>query len=230
MAADFDTAEPPEQVQCEVTGRRVPADETVVIQGLRVCAEGKQILLERLRSGALITGELERPSVFSRIGAILVDSVCLAIGGIIVLICIGVVYFESFPGQRKSDADMFAVIISATMGMVQIVYFVYFHGRYGQTPGKMVAKICVRKADGSPIGYRTAAARALLFVGPNLVRDFIEFVLWDTRDLAGTQVIGAVTAVAVSVYFITSVVAALIDRTQQRALHDRFAGTRVVVV
>ena len=35
-------------VQCQMTGRMVPADEVVTIQGYTVGAEGKQILLEKL--------------------------------------------------------------------------------------------------------------------------------------------------------------------------------------
>lgn len=40
-----------ESEACQVTGKVVPGDQIIEFQGYRVCAEGKQILLDRLRSG-----------------------------------------------------------------------------------------------------------------------------------------------------------------------------------
>jgi hypothetical protein len=51
---DPDSAPERELVQCDVTGKWVSPDDTVEFQGFRVCAEGKEILLDRLRSGESI--------------------------------------------------------------------------------------------------------------------------------------------------------------------------------
>jgi len=48
---------PPGMGRCEVTGQVVPEDELVLIHGQRVCAEGKAILLERLKAGEAMPGE-----------------------------------------------------------------------------------------------------------------------------------------------------------------------------
>jgi hypothetical protein len=51
---------PPGMGRCEVTGKLVPEDELVELNGQRVCAEGKAILLERLTSGES-AGENDAP-------------------------------------------------------------------------------------------------------------------------------------------------------------------------
>lgn len=43
------------QRRCQVTGHPVAAEDLVEFQGLWVCAEGKQVLLDRLRSGESVT-------------------------------------------------------------------------------------------------------------------------------------------------------------------------------
>ena len=80
--------EPPEQesglVQCEITGKWVPEDEIVEFQGRMVCAEGKELLLERLRSGELLPGEMETPSIGKRFGCLFVDGLVLGVVSIVI--------------------------------------------------------------------------------------------------------------------------------------------------
>lgn len=59
----------------------------------------------------------------------------------------------------------FVVLISLyTIGLaVYSGYYIYFHGKYGATIGKMVFKMKVVNNCGSPIDYKIAAKRFLLF-------------------------------------------------------------------
>lgn len=91
--------QPPEpgmdnMVQCEITGQWVPQDETVVIQGYRVCAEGKAELLDSLAAGDHIGGtNLTDPGwVTTRKGLTTVYvSIALMIVGVILMIALAAV-------------------------------------------------------------------------------------------------------------------------------------------
>jgi len=55
-------------------------------------------------------------------------------------------------------------------------YFVYLHGTYGQTIGKMIFHISVVNSDGSHIDYRKALLRLLAEIFLNLVLGFLILV------------------------------------------------------
>src|SRR4051812_47330014 len=68
-----------ELVTCQVTGKAVRADETVLFQGQLVSAEGKQVLIDRTRGGGSPAGGFERPSPPRRWSSMLIDGTILAV-------------------------------------------------------------------------------------------------------------------------------------------------------
>ncbi len=146
--------------QCAVTGSIVPEDELVTIQGQRVCAEGKAILLEHLRAGVALPGELERPTVLRRFGCIFVDGIIMGVAGAIIG---GVAGGAMGVGGTRVGGIAFVATISLLTNTFTLLYFALMHGSRGQTVGKMAGKLVVVNLDGSPIGMRTAFARALAY-------------------------------------------------------------------
>lgn len=221
------TPPPPGYVKCDVTGKIVPEDETVVISGKRVCAEGKQILLERLRSGQLMPGELEKPSVGRRFLGSLVDNIIMgAAGGII-----GGVGGLAI-GSLSLSATMAASAqssLQALAGVMALVYFGAMHASRGQTVGKIACKMKVVKQDGSPIDSGIAFRRSLFYAGPQVIASIGGALAVMAAGMAGAVVIMILSG-AVMAYGLANVISALVDSDQQRALHDRLAGTRVIVV
>ena len=204
----------PGMAQCSVTGKWVPEDEIVTLHGQRVCAEGKAILLERLRSGEAMPGELEKPTILRRFGSIFLDGLII---GIPTAIASAVV-----TGGRQ-DAFIPTGIVTLLSGVVYIVYFGAMHAASGQTLGKKAGKIkVVRDADGGAIDSSMAYIRAIAYAGPNVITGLAYF----------TQSPGLilVISVVVGLYGLADVIMALVDRARQRSLHDRIAGTRVVDV
>ncbi len=61
-----------------------------------------------------------------------------------------------------------------------VFYYVYLHGAYGQTFGKMVLGIRVRNEDGSPLTYRKAFVRWLGYLLCDLTLDL--GYLWAAFD------------------------------------------------
>jgi uncharacterized RDD family membrane protein YckC len=197
-------------VQCSVTGKMVPEDEIVTIQGHRVCAEGKAILLERLKSGEAMPGEREKPTVLRRFGCIFVDGLIV---GVPTAVISGMI-----AAAGASPVVIGMISLLATVG--QIVYFGQMHGKFGQTVGKMAGKLIVINEDGSPITLQTAYIRALAYTGPSIISGL--------AVLSGVRSFVAIAGIIVGVYGLANVLVALVDRNQQRAIHDRIAGTRVV--
>mgnify|MGYP002144833566 FL=1 len=99
------------------------------------------------------------------------------------------------------------------------VYFCWFWTHSGQTLAMKTWRIRVIGRDGKPVGWRRALARYLLAWG------------WFLPGLAVARVIGAqgwMLLLLPALNFALWAMAALLDRDRQ-CLHDRLAGTRVVL-
>ena len=67
----------PGMAQCSVTHKWFPEDELIMFQGQLVSAEGKQVLLDRLLTGADSPDAMIRPGAWRRIGCIFLDGIVL---------------------------------------------------------------------------------------------------------------------------------------------------------
>ncbi len=208
---------PPGLGRCDVTGKLVPEDELVEINGQRVCAEGKAILLERLQAGEGLPGEAERPTVIRRFGCILLDGIILAVPSFLVTMVGGFVAASMGAGEPSNivtgGAQIFAVAIST-------VYFTLMHGTGGRTVGKMAGKLRVVRIDGQPMDMRTAFVRAMAYQGIQVLSGLLMMI---------HPIAGAAGSIIVGIYGLANVITALVDSHQQRAIHDRIAGTRVIM-
>ncbi len=226
--ADLETGGPPGTSQCEVTGKWVPDDELITISGKRVCAEGKAELLERLRSGEAMPGEMECPTVMRRFGCMFVDGLVLGLIGMVVGLVFGIGGVGLFGGATPTGIGAFTILFQVVFGMILPgAYFIGFHGKSGQTPGKKSGKLKVVREDGSDIDYTIAFWRFVWYQGPSILATMLTLVV--TASSAGGTLVAAISAASV-IYYLVNVLVALMDRTKQRAIHDRMAGTRVIRV
>ena len=223
---------PPEagMVQCEITGKWVPQDEIITIEGRQVCAEGKAELLDRLKSGERLPGELERPSVLRRLGAMIVDGIVMGVVNYSIgFLILGSALFGA--AQATTAAGITVGFGVWQLGSIVILtaYYTLMHGKYGQTLGKMAVKIKVLNGNGSPISMNTAFLRFIYYNGPAM----IGMIIISISAIIGSDVLVMVSGVINSVagiYILVSAIMAIVDREQQRAIHDRLAKTRVVGV
>jgi uncharacterized RDD family membrane protein YckC len=207
-------------VQCEITKQWFPAHEIVEIQGHKVCSAGKEILLQRLKSGEPLPDEMERPTVLCRFGCIFLDVLILLVPILGIQYMAGMLHF---PPRADPDVSVtIKVIVSVWSVALGLVYFGTLHGAKGKTLGKMAGKIKVVNLDGTPITMSKGYLRALCYSGPNL--------LSPVAILAGSQLGIKVLGYVGFAYFVVNVILALVDRNRQRALHDRLAGTRVIAI
>jgi uncharacterized RDD family membrane protein YckC len=134
------------------------------------------------------------------------------------------------------------ILSGFAFGMIGLAYPIYFHARWGQTVGKMVAKIKVTRLDGGPITLRHALLRNavdvmlwvlyasstiyVLAVWPepewvSISRADQRRLLVERNPLFGTYDI-------VQQIWMWSELLVLLFNTKRRALHDFIAGTVVV--
>ncbi len=207
--------------RCSVTGKAYPEDELVTFQGQLVSAEGKQILLDRLQTGADMSDELGRPGVWRRFGCIFLDGILLTVFAFLLRAMMGVPFIApatdpKFLHQRiAADSVVFAV---------EILYFGLLHGWQGKSIGKIVGHLRVVNLDGTSISKRKAFGRAIAyeFGGLMIVLASIFGVgLGNSVIVLGGLILGLV-------WIATDNICALADARLQRSLHDRICGTRVI--
>ncbi|MEM9752307.1 MAG: RDD family protein [Planctomycetota bacterium] len=212
-----------ELVRCEVTNDLVPLDETVVLQGKRVSARGKQILIDRLSTGAQIDGDMEAPTSLRRFGCAFLDGLLMGLVGVV----IGAVMGAAAGITNSLDARVIGGI-EFVAGLIGFAYFVIMHASRGQTIGKMAGKIKVLNTDGSDITFGTSFFRAFMYTGIQLIPSLLVIVFGasfygDFESLAPYDIL----TVVIGIYVLANCITVLVSQNK-RAIHDMAAGTRVI--
>jgi uncharacterized RDD family membrane protein YckC len=209
----------PELVTCDVTGETVPEDETVVIEGRRVSARGKQILLDRLGTGDRLDGEVEPPGNWRRLGCGILDSLIVGLFGAGIGAIMGFLLLNGSDDQivRTSGG------IELVGAVISVLYFALMHAASGQTLGKKLGRYKVVNLDGTDISGGTAFVRALMYVGVQGVPALI--ALFGGLGLYGLY---EGLSMGVGIYVLVNLIAILVNK-ERRAIHDLVAGTKTVM-
>ncbi|MEW6333295.1 MAG: RDD family protein [Thermodesulfobacteriota bacterium] len=85
-------------------------------------------------------------------------------------------------GDLPLGTGLFTTVYIVTMFLTGIVYFVWFHGTVGQTPGKMLLGLRVIQASGEKMNFGVAFLRwvGYLISGPAFLLGFI-WIAFDGR-------------------------------------------------
>lgn len=165
-----------------------------------------------------------------RLGALLVDNFVLVPF---------VVIFVWLDGLSISSA-MVAAVASVTLFDG---YTIYFHSRFGATPGKMVTNIKVTLPNGSPIGFSEAFLRSSVGLGFSMVATFARLSAivnadaeqylsldWTGREEYASSLVPAWygNVELLGELWLWSEVVVLLFNQHKRALHDFIAGTVVI--
>ena len=126
--------------------------------------------------------------------------------------------------------------------LISAAYPIVMHALYGQTLGKMVARVRVVTVDAEPIGWKHAVARSAIEVALALVSQFavlsavqhMPAAAWNQDFAALSKAIRAMEpgwghlASTLAALWSMSELAVLLTNHKRRALHDFIAGTVVV--
>ena len=213
----------PGMAQCSITKKWFPEDELVTFKGQMVSAEGKQILLDHLRTGADAPGALRRPGVAARFWCIFLDFLLLGVLAVLIQSALGMRLWEPHRYNRLQHQALGLAAYALEVSL-DIFYFGFFHGWKGKSLAKMAGNLRVVNLDGTSISKPKAFARAAAFqIGP-IVTLFSALLAMLTSDRA----IYDIGLLLSYVWMLFDGVFALIDSRTQRSLHDRICGTRVI--
>lgn len=135
---------------CSQCGKLFPPDEMITYEGKQICAECKPLFFQRVREGADVHGARAYAGFWIRFAAKFVDGILVNLAGKVAqLACMALI-------ADQEAAAWAAMGLSLILGAS---YVIYFTGKYGATPGKMVCKIEVIRADDSPMTYGRATGR-----------------------------------------------------------------------
>jgi uncharacterized RDD family membrane protein YckC len=166
-ATTFTSTEAPGEAVCVECGKMFPIDETIRYGNTRVCANCKPVFMQKLAEGAQIkTGELNYAGFGVRLAAKLVDSLIIGLPFFLVF------FFVLVPQARtgmQGQAHFLTVFIQFGFMLIQMAYQIFFLGKYGATPGKMLCHLKVVTADGDRFGYGRATGRSFAEILSGLI-------------------------------------------------------------
>jgi uncharacterized RDD family membrane protein YckC len=123
-----------------------------------VCGKCKPVFLQKLAEGAEISTGLRYASFWSRVGALVLDSIVLFVIGFGLQLLLGIAIATQT--TRATQVPVAILLLQQLIGFViAILYETIFIGRFGATLGKMAAKIHVVTAEGGRVTYLRAFAR-----------------------------------------------------------------------
>ncbi|MFN7139478.1 MAG: RDD family protein [Limisphaerales bacterium] len=149
-------APPGGSVVCNECGGLFAPDEVIRLGNASVCGTCKPVFMQKMREGVAVGGgAMEYAGFWIRAGALIIDSIITNAISAVVGFVIGLAAAQAGP-----DAANAAALVASLVGMLLgLIYFVYFNGKFGATPGKMVCGIKIVTGEGYPIGYGRALGR-----------------------------------------------------------------------
>lgn len=209
-------------VKCEVTNKLYKLEDMVEFRGRVVSAEGKGILFRELMLGQVNNAlYLVRPSFWRRLLCSTLDSAILwvfsffVISWILDALNIRYIYFIS----KRLPVNAAEVVANV---FVAVTYFFIMHAHFGKTLGKMAGGYRVINMDGTKITTSAAAARSFWYAGIGALNCFSYYFRYSESVILGLSYI-------VSMYSLANCITLVADFRYNRPIHDRMAGTRVVL-
>ena len=143
---------------CIECGKIFPIDEMIQHGNARICASCKPVFMQKLAEGARInTGELNYAGFGIRFGAKFLDGLILGVPFFVVFL---IVIIPTASTRAPEEFSILPALLQFGFMAVHLAYQIFFLGKYGATPGKMICKLKVVTSAGEPINYARATGRA----------------------------------------------------------------------
>lgn len=150
-----------------------------------------------------------------RFWAVILDSI------ILLPITWGITFFFLF----VSPMSLTMTFSSIAVGVLSVGYYVLMHNRYGQTVGKMAAKVKVLDLSEMPVNFGQAVVRSLPQIIP--VMYGISFSTADDSIDSAARLGSQIIYAWLFLFYLADIVVCMANE-KHRALHDFIAGTIVV--
>ncbi len=145
------------QAVCYECRKRFPRDEMMHHGNSWVCPACKPVFVQRLQEGAILKEGLVYGGFWIRVAAKILDSII--VGVVNVLIGLPLQLAAGLSGEPDATFYIVTAITYVLQLSMAAAYTIFFLGRFGATPGKMVCKLKVVTPEGNKIGYGRACGR-----------------------------------------------------------------------
>jgi uncharacterized RDD family membrane protein YckC len=155
------------EVLCTECHKLFPVEDTVALGGATLCPACKPNYLQKLREGtASITPApqaMRYAGFWIRAGAYLIDYMIQQVLSLPLSLWLGMRMTHAIqPGTMNWNSFIIDYSVAFAAGFILAVLYAWlFTARYSATPGKIILRIKVVRADGTRVGYGLALARAL---------------------------------------------------------------------
>jgi uncharacterized RDD family membrane protein YckC len=144
---------------CSQCDKVYPTSELAAFGAFLVCPNCKPLFAQKLREGVPATGTRPFAGFWIRVLAAFIDGMILSV---VALPYTGLVAgMFNAPTTDVSQFSIMQLILLAINFVVGLAFEVWFVGRFGATPGKMVCQIKVVRSDGRRVTYLLSLARHL---------------------------------------------------------------------
>lgn len=148
------------KASCCQCGQILSVSEMLHYQDQWICSECKPLYFQKVREGISVPGTFQYGGFWIRFLAKLLDSFILSTVSIVFLMVFFFLEFLNLPGSDASSfKPTFSIIASIAELLITIGYTIYFVGKFGATPGKMICQLKIITAEGEKVTYGRAAAR-----------------------------------------------------------------------
>ncbi len=142
----------------------------------------------------------------------------------------------------STESRAWALLLIVPQSVLILGYYVWFHARWGQTPGKMATHVRVVRLDGSPIALRQALLRSApdIFLGLlSAGARFVSLLQIPAAEYASLGWMGQARRLSeieggwqwlgwLQITWVLSEVFTMLFNERRRAIHDFIAGTVVI--
>ena len=151
--------------RCAECGNTFPDADMIAFESAWVCAACKPVFVQKLKEGIAPATVMQYAGFWIRFCARIIDGIIFQVINFGLRLIImpsmlttGRPYHRGAPMLTGPYYRMLFIFWLCTLG-IEILYNVYFNGRFGATPGKMVLKLKIVRQDGTPISYLLAFGR-----------------------------------------------------------------------
>ncbi len=168
---------------CAECGKLFPESEMLQYENSWVCATCKPIFFQRIKEGVAPKGTFVYATIGRRFIAFIADWFALVIITVIPVILIG--GSSALLGRRSGLPIYASIAIIAIQWGIPAFYEIFFVGKFGATPGKMLMKIKIVTAEGDRVSYARATGRYFARILSGLIL-YIGFLMafWDPEKRA----------------------------------------------
>lgn len=143
-------------LRCTECNRHFPSESLLRYQDRQICPDCKPVFFQRLRESGDVS-VLTLGGFFQRALAKIIDSIILSLP-----LFAYIFYLAMGPDTNFEETFAFTpfdMFFNVFYYVFSGAYTIFFLGRFGATPGKMIMGLRVVRSDGSPLSYGRATGR-----------------------------------------------------------------------